>query len=100
MTAMSKVVSLLAISAAVTLSGSHVFAKSSGGPSQVKTSGTSTAPSGSGARDSPAKGHGGTGGHGCRGYHCTVAPTPPGATGGNDPRGPNRGPGDPTLHPK
>ena len=99
MTAISKVVSLLAISAALMLSGSHVFAKSSGGPSQVKTSGTSAAPSGSGARDTTAKGHGGTG-VGCRGPHCMVAPTPPGATGGNDPRGPNRGPGDPALHPK
>ena len=98
MTAITKVVTLLAISAALTLSGSHVFAKSSGGPSQVKTSGTSAAPSGSGARDNPAKGHGGTG-VSCRGTHCMVAPAP-GATGGNDPRGPNRGPGYPTLHPK
>jgi hypothetical protein len=98
MTAMSKVVSILAISAVLTLGGSHVFAKSSGGPSQVKTSGTSAAPSGSGARDNTAKGHGGTG-VGC-GHHCPVKPTPPGATGGNDPRGPNRGPGDPALHPK
>jgi hypothetical protein len=48
MTAISKVVSLLAISAASTLSGSYVFAKSGGGPSQVKTSGTSAAPSGAG----------------------------------------------------
>ena len=39
---MSKVVSLLAISVALTLSGSHVFAKS-GAPSQVKTSGKSAA---------------------------------------------------------
>jgi len=46
-TAISKVVSLLVISVALTLSGSPVFAKSGGGPSQVKTSGTSAAPSGS-----------------------------------------------------
>ena len=46
MTAMSKVVLLLAISAALTLSGSLVFAKTVG-PGQVKTSGTSAAPSGS-----------------------------------------------------
>jgi hypothetical protein len=98
MTAISKVVSLLAISAALTLSGSHVFAKSSGGPSQVKTSGTSAAPSGSSAGGNQSQKHachnGGTG------SRCIVAPTSPGATGGNDPRGPNRGPGDPTLHPK
>jgi len=74
MTAMSKVVSLLAISLALTLSGSQVFAKSSGGPSQVKTSGTSAAPSGSGARDNTAKGHGGTG-VGC-GHHCPPPPRP------------------------
>ena len=50
MKAMSKAVSLLAISVALTLSGSHVFAKTGGsnGPSQVKTSGTSAAPSGAG----------------------------------------------------
>ena len=47
MTAMSKVVSLLAISVALTLSGSHVFAKTVG-PGQVKTSGTSAAPSSAG----------------------------------------------------
>jgi len=47
MTAMSKVVSLLAISVALTLSGSPVFAKTVG-PGQVKTSGTSAAPSGTG----------------------------------------------------
>src|ERR1700680_1399521 len=44
MTAMSKAVSLLAISAALILSGSHVFAKK-GGPGQEKKSVTS-APSG------------------------------------------------------
>ena len=94
MAAMSKVVTLLAISAAVTLSGSHVFAKSSGGPSQAKSSGTSAAPSGAGGgRDKKIYCHLG---------HCVELPPrqPPGATGGNDPRGPNRGPGDPTLHPK
>ena len=46
MTAMLKVVLLLAISAALTLSGSLVIAKTVG-PGQVKTSGTSAAPSGS-----------------------------------------------------
>lgn len=46
MTAVPEVVSLLAISAALMLSGSHVFAKSGSGPSQVKTSGKSAAPSG------------------------------------------------------
>jgi hypothetical protein len=45
MTAMSKAVSLLAISAALILSGSHVFAKNDG-PSQEKKSVTSAAPSG------------------------------------------------------
>ena len=96
MQAMSKAVSLLAISMAVTLSGSHVFAKTVGPSrtSQVKTSGTSAAPSGAG------------GGQDKRIYcylgHCVDLPPrqPPGATGGNDPRGPNRGPGDPALHPK
>ena len=46
MTTVPQVVSLLAISAALTLSGSLVFAKTVG-PGQVKTSGTSAAPSGS-----------------------------------------------------
>ncbi len=54
MKAMSKAVSLLAISVALTLSGSHVFAKNDG-PGQVKTSGTSAAPSGSGASGSPPR---------------------------------------------
>jgi hypothetical protein len=45
MTAMSKAVSLVAISAALILSGSHVFAKT-GGPGQEKKSVTSAAPSG------------------------------------------------------
>ena len=43
MTTVPKVVSLLAISVALTLSGSPVFAKNGGGPSQVTTSGTSAA---------------------------------------------------------
>jgi hypothetical protein len=54
MTAISKAMSLLAISAALILSGSHVFAKNDG-PGQVKTSGTSAAPSGSGAGGSQPK---------------------------------------------
>ena len=49
MPAMSKVVLLLAISAALTLSNSHVFAKTVG-PGEVKTSGTSAAPSGAGSK--------------------------------------------------
>jgi hypothetical protein len=47
MKAMLKVAMLLAISVALTLSGSHVFA-GTGSPGQVKTSGTSAAPSGAG----------------------------------------------------
>ena len=47
MTTVPKVVSFLAISVALTLSGSQVFAKTVG-PGQVKTSGTSATPSGSG----------------------------------------------------
>jgi len=47
MTTVSKVVLLLAISVALTLSGSDVFAKTVG-PGQVKTSDTSAAPSGAG----------------------------------------------------
>jgi hypothetical protein len=39
MQAISKAVSLLAVAVALSLSSSHVFAKSGGGPSQVKTSG-------------------------------------------------------------
>jgi hypothetical protein len=99
MIAISKVVSLLAISAAVTLSGSHVFAKtgSSNGASQAKSSGTSAAPSGSSAGSNQDKSKG------CRAgsKQCSepLHQTPPGATGGNDPN-PNRGPGNPTLHPK
>jgi hypothetical protein len=52
-----KAMSLVAISVALTLSGSHAFAKTSGssGASQVKTSGTSAAPSGSGAGGSPPR---------------------------------------------
>jgi hypothetical protein len=72
MTTTSKVVSLLAISAALMLSGSHVFAKSGSGPSQVKTSGTSAAPSGAG--DSTSKRRGGAGG-GC-GHACPPPPRP------------------------
>ena len=108
MKAMSKVAMLLAISVALTFSGSHVFAKNDG-PGQVKTSGTSATPSGSGAAGSkyigPPRPTTGT----CRGSSCVAcrgsgsktcyAWNPPGATGGNDPN-PNRGPGNPTLHPK
>ena len=73
MKAMSKAVSLLAISVALTLSGSHVFAKNEG-PGQVKSSGTSAAPSGSGAGGDQSQKHachnGGTG------PKCIVAPRP------------------------
>lgn len=83
----AKAVALLAISVALTLSGSHVFAKSGGGaPSQVKSSGTSAAPSGAG--DSTSKRHGGTG-TGC-GHACPPPPRP----GHTQPtcRGPHKGP--------
>ena len=74
MTTVSRVVSLLAISVALTLSGSPVFAKNGGGPSQVKTSGTSAAPSRSGAGGGQFQKHachnGGTG------SKCIVAPRP------------------------
>jgi len=92
MTAISKVVSLLAISVALTLSGSPVFAKSGGGPSQVKTSGTSAGPGAGGSivRRLPRCSHGSRGA-------CTYSP-PQGATSGGNPI--NRGPGHPTLHPK
>ncbi len=54
MTAMSNVVSILAISVVLPLSGSLVLAKTVGpsSPSQVKTSGTSAAPSGAGGNRS------------------------------------------------
>jgi hypothetical protein len=91
MTAISKVVSLLAISAALTLCGGHVFAKNAG-PGQAKSSGTSAAPSGSGAGGNQEKTKG------CTHYHCPRPPNTEGASG-NDPN-PNRGPGNPTLHPK
>jgi hypothetical protein len=94
MTAISKVVSLFAISTALTLCGSDVFAKTGGsnGASQAKSSGTSAAPSGSGAGGNQEKTKG------CSHYHCPRPPNTEGASG-NDPN-PNRGPGNPTLHPK
>ena len=72
MTAISKAVSFLAISVALTLSGSSAFAKSGGGPSQVKTSGTSTSSSSAGGGQSQkhACHNGGTG------PKCIVAPRP------------------------
>jgi hypothetical protein len=87
MSAISKVVSLLAISAALTLSGSHVFAKSAGGPahpSQVQASGTSAAPAGAGDSESKRRG-----GYGC-GHACPAPPRP----GHTQPtcKGPHRGP--------
>jgi hypothetical protein len=97
MTTVPKVVSLLAISMALTLSASPVFAKSGGGPGQVTTSGTSAAhgsnPAGGSVERRPA-------GCGHRTYGACAFPSPQGTTSGNDPRGANRGPGNPTLHPK
>ena len=93
---MSKVVSLLTIVAALALSSDHVFAKTAG-PGKAQTSGTSAAQGGKPAGGSVARRPAGCG------HHTTGAcaiPPPPGATSGNDPRGPNRGPGDPALHPK
>jgi hypothetical protein len=97
MTAMSNVVSLLAVSVALSLNGSPVFAKSGGGPSQVKTSGTSAAQGGNAAGGSVVRRPAGCG-H--KTYGACAFPPPQGATSGNDPRGPNRGPGNPTLVPK
>ena len=95
MTTVSKVVSLLAISVALTLSGSPVFAKSSGGPGQVKTFGTSASHSGNQAGGSVVRRPAGCG-H--KTYGACAFPPAPGATSGGNPI--NRGPGHPTLHPK
>ena len=95
MATVSKVVSLVAISVALTLSGSPVFAKSGGGPSQVKTSGTSAAHSGNQAGGPVVRRPKGCG-H--KTYGACAFPPSPGATSGGDPV--NRGPGHPTLHPK
>jgi hypothetical protein len=83
-----RAMSLLAVAAALTLGGSHVLAKGGGGgggsqPTQVKTSGTSTAPSGSGGRPAnfrPAN---------CPYHHCQAQP--PGHTQPTC-KGPHRGP--------
>ena len=75
MTAISKVVSLFAISAALTLTGSQLFAKSVGGASQVKAPTTSAASSSPGAGDSISK----RGGGACHGHYCRQPP-PPGHT--------------------
>jgi hypothetical protein len=95
MTAISKVVSLVVISVALTLSGSPVFAKSGGSPGQVKTSGTSAAQGGNAASGSVSRRPAGCG-H--KTYGACAFPPAPGATSGGDPI--NRGPGHPTLHPK
>lgn len=83
MKTISKTVVLLAVSAAFVLSGSDVFAKSGGGPSRVKTSGTSAVPSGAGNSRSKyipyCKRHPGWGG-------CPPKADPPPC------RGPHRGP--------
>jgi len=97
MTTVPKVISLLAISAALMLSGSPAFAKSGGNPGQVKTSGTSATQGGNTAGGSVARRPAGCG-H--KTYGACAFPPPQGTTSGNDPRGPNRGPGHPTLHPK
>lgn len=96
MRAISNVVSLLAISAALALSGSHVFAKTVG-PGQVKTSGTSAAQGGNPAGGLVVRRPAGCG-H--KTYGDCAFPPPQGTVSGNDPRGPNRGPGNPILHPK
>jgi len=104
MTAISKGFSFLAISVALTLSGSPVMAKGGGGPSQVKTSGNSATQGGNSATQGgkPAGGSIARRPAGCghQSYGACAFPPPPGTTSGNDPRGPNRGPGNPTLHPK
>ena|SRR5665213_999714 len=80
MPAISKAVSLLAISVALTLSGSHVFAQSGVSPGQVNTSGIS-APQDTADSWRPRQ-------------RCGLHPLPPcplpppqGATSGNDERG-------------
>jgi hypothetical protein len=95
MTAISKAVSFLAISVALTLSGSSAFAKSGGGPNQVKTSGTSAAQGGNPAGGSVVRRPAGCG-H--KTYGACAFPPAQGATSGGNPI--NRGPGHPTLHPK
>jgi hypothetical protein len=93
MSAITKMFSLVAISAALTLSGSHVFAKTgnSSHPSQVKTSGTSAVPSGAGRTQSKAKD--------CHYHHCVTVPQAGSTPGGG--ANPNRGgPDNPALHPK
>jgi hypothetical protein len=97
MTGMPKAVLLLAISAALILSHGHVFAKSGGSPGQVKTSGTSAAQGGKPAAGPVARRPKGCG-H--KTYGECAFPPPQGTVSGNDPRGPNRGPGNPVLHPK
>jgi hypothetical protein len=105
MRAMSKAVSFLAVAVALTLSCGHVFAKGGGGggggshPTQVKTSGVSAVPSSAGGGQSKSTWCR----HDCRPYppyHYFGPPGPNGTQSGNDPRGPNRGPGNPVLHPK
>ena len=95
MTAISKAISFLAISVALTLSGSPVFAKSGDGPGKVKTSGISATQSGNPAGGSVVRRPAGCG-H--KTYGACAFPTPPGATSGGNPI--DRGPGHPTLHPK
>jgi hypothetical protein len=93
---MSKVVSLLTIATALALSSEYVFAKAAG-PGKAQTSGTSASQGGKPAGSSVARRPAGCG-H--KTYGACAFPPPQGATSGNDPRGPNRGPGNPTLHPK
>jgi hypothetical protein len=84
MTTVPNVVSLLAISVALTLCGSPVFAKSGSSPSQVKTSGTSAAASGT-AKPKPTFSCSKNPQPGCRNY--APGKTPPPCRGGH--MGPN-----------
>jgi hypothetical protein len=92
---LSKAVLLLTVAAALIVSVSHVFARGGGGhPSQVKTSGTSTTPSGSGNGGNQSQKTA------CRYHHCITVPRQ-GITPGGGGGGPSRGGVDnPALHPK
>jgi hypothetical protein len=115
MKAISRTVSCLAVAVALTVSCGLAFAKGGGGgggggggagggpgsgfgahPTQVKTSGTSAQPSSSAGPTFGEKRGGGSCGH-----HTNCVSSPPlGTQSGNDPRGPNRGPGHPVILPK
>jgi hypothetical protein len=101
MNPLSKVVLLLAVTAALTLSAGHAFARSGGGhPTQVKTSGTSTTPS-----STTPSGSGGGGSRStakpCPGRRYCVTGPRQGITPASGGGGPSRGGVDnPALHPK